>query len=168
MYYTTCTKTNSIKIKVAPIHLIRFSICISNCFLFDMHKILFKGVVYALQVTCILDLPLYSSIEKEPLDSFEICYAILCISFMICMPSYECKVLNYYPEVIWSDGDWEADENYWKSKEFLAWLFSDSPVKETVVVNDRWGKGISCHHGSFYNCKDRYNPGLYISYYNLI
>jgi alpha-L-fucosidase len=43
--------------------------------------------------------------------------------------------------VIWSDGEWEADENYWKSKEFLAWLYNSSPVKDTIVVNDRWGKG---------------------------
>lgn len=34
-----------------------------------------------------------------------------------------------------------------------------SPVKDTVVVNDRWGKNISCHHGDVFTCKDRYNPG---------
>ena len=34
-----------------------------------------------------------------------------------------------------------------------------SPVKDTVVVNDRWGKGIMCHHGDYYTCHDRYNPG---------
>jgi len=28
-----------------------------------------------------------------------------------------------------------------------------------VVVNDRWGDGISCHHGGYYTCDDRYNPG---------
>jgi len=32
-------------------------------------------------------------------------------------------------------------------------------VKNTVVVNDRWGAGVACHHGSFYTCDDRYNPG---------
>ena len=34
-----------------------------------------------------------------------------------------------------------------------------SPVKDTVVTNDRWGKGTTCKHGGFYTCSDRYNPG---------
>ncbi|XP_033222040.1 alpha-L-fucosidase-like [Belonocnema kinseyi] len=65
----------------------------------------------------------------------------------------------YKPEIIWSDGEWEAPDTYWKSKEFLSWLFNSSPVKETVVVNDRWGSKALCRHGDFYTCQDRYNPG---------
>eukprot|EP01121_Diplochlamys_sp_Union-15-3_P021986 TRINITY_DN921_c0_g1_i1.p1 TRINITY_DN921_c0_g1~~TRINITY_DN921_c0_g1_i1.p1 ORF type:complete len:451 (-),score=63.65 TRINITY_DN921_c0_g1_i1:35-1387(-) len=68
-------------------------------------------------------------------------------------------VNKYQPEVIWSDGDWEMSDTYWKSTEFLAWLYNDSPVKDTVVVNDRWGIGDACHHGGYYTCNDRYNPG---------
>ena len=37
-----------------------------------------------------------------------------------------------------------------------------SPVKDTVVTNDRWGSGVMCHHGGFLTCSDRYNPGNYI------
>ncbi|KAK7085025.1 Tissue alpha-L-fucosidase [Halocaridina rubra] len=66
----------------------------------------------------------------------------------------------YHPDVIWSDGDWEAKDVYWNSTGYLAWLFNDSPVKDTVVVNDRWGQGVTCHHGSYYTCQDRYNPGV--------
>lgn len=36
-----------------------------------------------------------------------------------------------------------------------------SPVKDTVVVNDRWGKNIRCQHGGFWNCDDKYTPGIH-------
>lgn len=39
-------------------------------------------------------------------------------------------------------------------------LYNDSPVRDTIVTNDRWGFGTACHHGDFYNCQDRYNPGI--------
>ncbi|CAD5124689.1 DgyrCDS12954 [Dimorphilus gyrociliatus] len=68
-------------------------------------------------------------------------------------------VMNYKPEVIWSDGDWEASSAYWNSTEFLAWLYNDSPVKDTVAVNDRWGNDATCKHGGYYTCSDRFNPG---------
>jgi len=38
----------------------------------------------------------------------------------------------------------------WKSEEFLAWLYNESPVRESVVVNDRWGKETRSLHGGFY------------------
>ncbi|ELU15522.1 hypothetical protein CAPTEDRAFT_221178 [Capitella teleta] len=76
------------------------------------------------------------------------------------MPELYDLVNTYKPEVIWSDGDWGAPDTYWKSKEFLAWLYNDSPVKDTIVVNDRWGIGDTCNHGDIYTCQDRYNPGV--------
>ena len=69
-------------------------------------------------------------------------------------------ITKYRPEVLWSDGDWEADPGYWDTLQFLAWLYSDSPVRDTVVTNDRWGVGVLCKHGDFYTCSDRYNPGI--------
>ncbi|CDW53766.1 alpha L fucosidase [Trichuris trichiura] len=67
-------------------------------------------------------------------------------------------VNNYKPDVVWSDGDWEAPYSYWNSTEFLAWLYNSSPVKDEVVVNDRWGKGTMCHHGGVFTCGDRFEP----------
>ncbi|CAN8021386.1 unnamed protein product [Ixodes persulcatus] len=80
------------------------------------------------------------------------------------MPELREIVERYKPDVIWSDGDWEANDTYWNSTEFLAWLYNESPVKSSVMVNDRWGIGIPCHHGDFYNCHDRYNPGILLKH----
>ncbi|CAH1710008.1 unnamed protein product [Aphis gossypii] len=74
------------------------------------------------------------------------------------------ELVNHYkPEIIWSDGEWEAPDTYWDSLNFLAWLYNDSPVKDTIVVNDRWGGDTLCKHGGFMTCADRYQPGKVIS-----
>ena len=43
----------------------------------------------------------------------------------VMVPQIYDLVNTYRPEYIWSDGDWEAPDTYWKSKEFLAWLYND-------------------------------------------
>ena len=51
------------------------------------------------------------------------------------------EVINTFePEVLYADGDQQekqAFSDYWGSKDFLAWLYNESPVKDTVAVNDR-------------------------------
>ena len=55
-------------------------------------------------------------------------------------------VARYEPDLLWSDGDWVGgkDDVYWQAPDFLAWLVNDSPVKDSVVYNDRWGQGNIC------------------------
>jgi len=65
-------------------------------------------------------------------------------------PQIRDLVESYQPDILWPDGEWEMTAEQWQSKEFLAWLFNESPVKETVVVNDRWGKGIRQQHGGYF------------------
>ncbi|XP_067674633.1 alpha-L-fucosidase-like [Haliotis asinina] len=76
------------------------------------------------------------------------------------MPELYEIVNTFEPDIVWSDGSVEAPDTYWGSREFLTWLYNDSPIKDKVVTNDRWGKGCNCTHGGVYTCRDRYNPGV--------
>merc|ERR1719370_158605 len=75
------------------------------------------------------------------------------------LPELKELITRYKPDVLWSDGDWEATPEYFGSKDFLAWLYNDSPSKDTIVTNDRWGKGTHLKHGGYYSGPDKFNPG---------
>jgi alpha-L-fucosidase len=66
------------------------------------------------------------------------------------IPQMKDLVTRYEPDVVWTDGEWDHPSETWKSTEFLAWLYNESPVKNTVVVNDRWGKETRSKHGGIY------------------
>ena len=57
---------------------------------------------------------------------------------------------TYEADIIWPDGEWDYESSRHCSKEFLAWLFNSSKVRDTVVVNDRWGKECRGRHGGHY------------------
>jgi len=66
------------------------------------------------------------------------------------LPQLKDLVMRYKPDLVWTDGEWDQPDTVWRSTEFLAWLFNESPVKDDVAVNDRWGKDVRSHHGGFY------------------
>lgn len=66
------------------------------------------------------------------------------------IPQLKDLIVRYQPDIIWPDGEWEHPSKTWKSEAFLSWLYNESSVKNTVVVNDRWGKETRSKHGGFY------------------
>lgn len=65
------------------------------------------------------------------------------------LPQLKDLVNTYKPDVIWADGDWEHPASTWQTPEFCAWLYNESPVRGSVVVNDRLGNDTQAKHGSF-------------------
>ena len=65
-------------------------------------------------------------------------------------PQLKELVTTYEPDVVWTDGEWDHPSDVWRSTDFLAWLYNESPVRDRVVVNDRWGKETRSKHGGFY------------------
>lgn len=73
-------------------------------------------------------------------------------------PQFKDLVTRYKPSIIFSDGEWELPSNEWRSPELLAWLFNQSPVKDDVVINDRWGSDSRHKHGGYWTTE--YTPGM--------
>ena len=57
---------------------------------------------------------------------------------------------EYEADIIWPDGEWDYESSRHCSREFLAWLFNESKVRDSVVVNDRWGKECRGRHGGHF------------------
>jgi alpha-L-fucosidase len=74
------------------------------------------------------------------------------------MPQLYELIQRYEPWVIWSDGDWDAPSEVWKTPQFLSWLYSESTVKDQIVANDRWGSDTRFRHGGIYT--PEYQPDL--------
>lgn len=68
------------------------------------------------------------------------------------LPQLRELVEKYSPALIFADGgEWDFGEDFWKTKEFLAWLYNEAPNREEVVVNDRWCKGMPGKHGDYFS-----------------
>ena len=75
-------------------------------------------------------------------------------------PQFKDLVTKYKPSIIFSDGEWDLSDTAWQSPKLLAWLFNESPVAKTVVVNDRWGNNTRGKNtGSTYTTSE-YGSGM--------
>lgn len=74
------------------------------------------------------------------------------------LPKFKEVVTNYKPSVIFLDGEWLHPYKTWHSEEAANWLYTQSPVKDEVVVNDRWGWTRS-QYGDYYSSE--YGGGDY-------
>jgi alpha-L-fucosidase len=50
------------------------------------------------------------------------------------------------------------ESSEWRTPELLAWLFNESPIRDDVVINDRWGKDTRHKHGGYWTTE--YTPGM--------
>jgi alpha-L-fucosidase len=73
-------------------------------------------------------------------------------------PQFKDVVSRYKPSIIFSDGEWDLTSDKWRSEELLAWLYNESPVKDEVVINDRWGKDSRHKHGGYWTTE--YTAGM--------
>ena len=73
-------------------------------------------------------------------------------------PKFKEVVTRYEPPVIFLDGEWEHPYTTWHSDELARWLYTESPVKDEVVVNDRWGQ-LRGRYGDYFSSE--YGGGDY-------
>ena len=80
--------------------------------------------------------PLYNSNVNKYVDEYM-------------LPQMKDLIIRYQPDVFWPDGEWDHPSSTWRSTEFLAWLFNESPAPKDIAINDRWGKECRNRHGGF-------------------
>jgi alpha-L-fucosidase len=74
------------------------------------------------------------------------------------IPQFKDVVTRYQPALIFSDGEWDMLSKDWKSEELVAWLYNESPSRNELIVNDRWGSECRHHHGGYYTTE--YGAGM--------
>lgn len=75
-------------------------------------------------------------------------------------PQFKDLVTRYKPSVIFSDGEWEMTDTAWQSPSLLAWLYNESPVKDEVVVDDRWGSNTRGKNNGATYLTSEYGSGM--------
>lgn len=74
------------------------------------------------------------------------------------IPQFKDVVTRYRPDIIFSDGEWDLPYKIWKSEELVAWLFNESPSRDDLVINDRWGNNTRHRHGTYFTTE--YTAGM--------
>ncbi len=74
------------------------------------------------------------------------------------IPQFKDVVTRYKPALIFLDGEWDMPPEDWKSAEIAAWLYNESPSRDELIVNDRFGKGSRHKHGGYFTTE--YGAGL--------
>ncbi len=76
----------------------------------------------------------------------------------VMIPQFKDVVTKYSPSLIFTDGEWDHPHTTWRATEVLSWLYNESPCRDEVVINDRWGKKTRHVHGGYYTTE--YGSGL--------
>lgn len=76
-------------------------------------------------------------------------------------PKFKEVVTKYKPWFIFLDGEWGHDSTTWKTPQLAAWLYNESPAKDYVITNDRWGNDCRGKHGDIYSSE--YGAGEWCS-----
>ena len=73
------------------------------------------------------------------------------------IPQVKDLVTKYKPDILWGDGEWDMPAEKWKTPELIAWMYNESPAKDKILLNDRWGQ-VRQKHGGYYTTE--YESGL--------
>lgn len=61
-------------------------------------------------------------------------------------------VNRFKPSLFFADGgEWDLSAEEVDIINYLTWLYNESPVKDEIVVNDRFFKNMQCQHGDYFS-----------------
>ena len=67
----------------------------------------------------------------------------------VMIPQIKDIITRYQPDVFWPDGEWDHPDTLWRSTEILDWIYDNCDNPDSIVVNDRWGKGLRGQVGDY-------------------